>query len=117
MGLDQYAFIPDHSEDPDFIWRKHAKLQTFMENIYYSRAGSDAETFNCVDLNLTAEDIETLEELIVADDLPTSEGGFFFGHQWQDEAAEDYKEQDLKFCKWAKAILETREQVIYSCWW
>ena len=27
------------------------------------------------------------------------------------------KEQDLQFCKWAKAILETREQVIYSCWW
>ena len=63
MGLDQYAFTPDNSENPDFIWRKHAKLQTFMENIYYNRAGSDAETFNCVDLNLTAEDIETLEEL------------------------------------------------------
>jgi hypothetical protein len=117
MGLDQYAFTPDRSENPEFIWRKHAKLQTYMEELYYARAGKSAESFNCVDLALTANDIAALEALIASDDLPDSEGGFFFGHQWQDESAEEYKEQDLKFCKWAAAVLETRQQVIYSCWW
>jgi hypothetical protein len=117
MGLDQYAFSEVNRNDPEFIWRKHAKLQSFMEELYYERADCDAETFNCVDLALTSEDIETLEALVTNNDLPESEGGFFFGHQWQDETAQEYKEQDLKFCKWAKAILETREQVFYSCWW
>lgn len=117
MGLDQYAYANDNEQNPKFIWRKHAKLQMFMENLYYERAGENAETFNCVDLQLTEQDIETLEELVAVNNLPQSEGGFFFGHQWQDEAAEEYREQDLEFCKWAQAILETRERVIYSCWW
>jgi hypothetical protein len=117
MGLDQYAFSSDNSETPEFIWRKHAKLQTFMEALYYESAGTNTEVFNCVDLALTAEDVIALEALVKANELPASEGGFFFGHQWQDESAEEYKEQDLKFCKWAQAILNTREQVFYSCWW
>jgi len=117
MGLDQYAFTQSNREDPPFIWRKHAKLQTFMEHLYYERADTDAESFNCVDLELTAQDIKTLEQLVYTNDLPQSEGGFFYGHQWQDESAQEYREQDLKFCKWAQAILETRERVIYSCWW
>ena len=117
MGLDQYAYSRDREQNPEFIWRKHVKLQSFMENLYYEREGTDAEAFNCVELELTEQDIETLEELIAANSLPQSEGGFFFGHQWQDEAAEEYREQDLEFCKWEQAILETRERVIYSCWW
>lgn len=131
MGLDQYAFTFDRSENPEFIWRSstvkrliwginrraNAKLQTFMEELYYARAGDGAESFNCVDLALTAEEIKALEALVSKDDLPESEGGFFFGHQWQDETAQEYKEQDLKFCKWAAAVLATRQQVIYSCWW
>lgn len=87
-----------------------------MEQLYYAGAGSDAKSFNCVDLALTTDDIQALQALLDANDLPTSEGGFFFGHQWQDEAATEYKEQDLKFCKWAAAVLETRQQVLYSCW-
>lgn len=117
MGLDQYAHSADNDQNPEFIWRKHAKLQTFMEDLYYERAGTDAISFNCVDLALSAEDIMALERLVSTDNLPASEGGFFFGHQWQDEAATEYREQDLKFCKWAAAVLETRQQVIYSCWW
>lgn len=117
MNLDQYAFTPESSEHPEFIWRKHAKLQAFMEELYYARAGDGAESFICVELALTVENVETLEALVVAVKLPTFEGGFFFEPQWQDESAQDYKEQDLKFCKWAAAVLETRQQVIYcSCW-
>lgn len=117
MGLDQYAHSADNAQNPEFIWRKHAKLQAFMETLYYDRAGADAASFNCVDLALTEEDIKALEALVTTNNLPTSEGGFFFGHQWQDESAEEYRDQDLKFCKWAKTVLETRQQVIYSCWW
>lgn len=117
MGLDQYAYTPENEQTPDYIWRKHAKLQEFMENLFVQKTGQCGTELNCGELQLDASDISKLEALIDSGELPESPGGFFYGHQFQDEAAREYREQDLAFCKWAKAILETREKVIYSCWW
>jgi len=49
--------------------------------------------------------------------LPHCEGGFFYGHQFQDEAAAEYRERDLEFCAWARERIRAGETVIYSCWW
>ena len=117
MGLDQYAYSPENAENPEFIWRKHAKLQEFMERLFVLRTGKDDTDLNCGELELTADDIQMLEELVKTDRLPDSEGGFFYGHQFQDESAREYRDQDLAFCEWAKEILKTRDKVIYSCWW
>lgn len=122
MGLDQYAYsrLPEQSPDgveTKFIWRKHAKLQEFMERLFEARTGQDAVALNCAELELKAEDIATLQAMVEHNDLPASPGGFFYGHQFQDEQAEHYRQTDLAFCDWARTVLKTREKVFYSCWW
>lgn len=122
MGLDQYAYtrLPDQSPDdvePEFTWRKHAKLQEFMERIFEARTGQGAGDLNCGELELQAEDIALLQAMVERGELPSSPGGFFYGHQFQDESAAKYRELDLKFCRWARTILQTRQRVFYSCWW
>ena len=44
MGLDQYADLKSAGGDatPKFVWRKHSKLQTFMENLFVAKTGRNA---------------------------------------------------------------------------
>lgn len=124
MGLDQYAYLKpaedgEESREPDFVfvWRKHSKLQTFMEQLYEARTGAPATDLNCGELELQSSDIETLERAVKGGHLPECFGGFFYGHQFQDEQAEAYRGYDLEFCSWARAQIEQGSTVIYSCWW
>jgi hypothetical protein len=122
MGLAQCAYtrLPDQNPtdiEPQFIWRKHAKLQEFMECLFEVRTGQPRNELNCGELQLQAEDIAILQTLIEQNKLPESPGGFFYGHQFQDESAAEYRDKDLEFCAWACAILHTRQKVFYSCWW
>lgn len=86
MGLDQYAYIKtaesgDEGETPKFVWRKHSKLQTFMETLYEDRTGLSASDLNCGELQLEPSDIDSLEQAVRASALPQCDGGFFYGHQ------------------------------------
>ena len=122
MGLDQYAYVKtpetgEEGESPEFAWRKHSKLQTFMEALYEERTGLSATDLNCGELALEVGDIDTLEQAINASALPHCEGGFFYGHQFQDEQASEYRDYDLEFCAWARAEIGAGSTVIYSCWW
>ena len=114
MGLDQYAYIRENTKE--FYWRKHSKLQEFMENVWYQEQGNNEE-FNCRELILTKKILEKLLKCVETNTLPESEGGFFYGHQFQDEAAEESKEEDIKFCKEALQAIKDGKQVIYSCWY
>ena len=71
MGLDMYARItPDPVTSPvDFevetsadihYWRKHPNLHGWMEQLYYAKGGA-AESFNCVSVAVTADDLDRLE--------------------------------------------------------
>lgn len=102
---------------PAFVWRKHAKLQTWAEALFESRTGLSSHELNCGELALSASDINVLRDLVEADSLPVCEGGFFFGHQFQDESASEYRTLDLEFCDWAMAQINEGETVYYSCWW
>ncbi len=122
MGLDQYAYVKtpesgDEGESPKFVWRKHSKLQTFMEALYTERTGLSASDLNCGELKLETADIDTLEQAVKRSALPHCEGGFFYGHQFQDEQATEYRDYDLEFCAWARAEIARGSTVIYSCWW
>ncbi|NND20300.1 MAG: hypothetical protein HKN98_17155 [Silicimonas sp.] len=96
MGLDQYAYVKtpetgEEGESPKFVWRKHSKLQTFMEALYEERTGLAATDLNRGELALEIGDIDTLEQAINGSALPCCEGGFFYGHQFQDEQASEYR--------------------------
>ena len=118
MGLDQYAgyYTDAKDEDGDAImeyaseWRKHPNLQGFMENLYIEKGGTGE--FNCVEVELTLEDIDALEEAVKNASLPKT-GGFFFGS----DADEHYEEQDLQFCEYARAMLAEGKAIYYGSWW
>ena len=112
MGLDQYASIrKDGQEDLEIAyWRKHPNLQGWMEALW--REKGNAGEFNCVEVELTFEDLEQLEASIEGEELPETEG-FFFGNN----SDEFYREQDLAFIADASEAIEQGYKVIYNSWW
>jgi hypothetical protein len=93
-------------------WRKHANLNEWMTQLAVARGVvKDAIEFNCVDLVLTPQDIDDLDEAINSDDLPTG-AGFFWGRS----APED-RLSDEEFIVKARRAFARGDQVIYSCWW
>ena len=115
MGLDQFA---EFRKEPTakFYWRKHAALQEHMERLWEERTGH--ETFNGQDLHLDEDDIKELRKAVLSGFKDCrSDGGMFFGHQYQDMTLEEYREDDLRFCDEAMKAIERGETVVYSCWW
>lgn len=131
MGLDQYAYVRAQERkvkeasgeeyitvdcDHEFYWRKHSRLQEFMERLWRDKGNS--ETFNCQHMDLNEEDLLLLQEAVgngYADHFCT--GGFFWGHQFQEEAVEEERENDTAFVTAALEAVRSGARVIYSCWW
>ncbi|MEL0098748.1 MAG: phosphoglycerate kinase [Opitutae bacterium] len=139
MGLDQYAFARKgepiettedftyrdldgntHTEKQTSIsyeeskqiayWRKHPNLQGWMENLWRSNGGEGE--FNCVDVELTLEDLDALEQTLYGKALPETQG-FFFGENSDDF----YAEQDREFIREARERLANGYKIIYTSWW
>jgi len=53
-------------------WRKHPNLHGWMESLYYEKGGT-ADNFNCVNLQLTARDLDRLETAIRGGTLPLTQ--------------------------------------------
>ena len=88
-----------------------------MEALFVARTGLSAGDLNCGELKLEASDIDKLEQAIKGRAQLQCEGGFFYGHQFQDEQAKEYRDYDLEFCAWARTEMQAGSTVIYSCWW
>jgi len=151
MGLDQWAYCRPprkrNSDEDEHLeeWRKHNRLQGYMEQLWESKGcpvpatsydeDEDEEDeddwssggFNGIELQLTENDIEWLEEAIKNQELPET-SGFFFGsdsYTWNEEGyAEDeiqenyyYKQMDLQFVENAKEALKKKYRVYYNCSW
>ena len=145
MGLDQYAYVAARAgqlnewydgaemvESGEFVnprmtkpreiayWRKHPNLQGWMKRLWEERGYPGLEghtsdmdrTFNGIELELFWQDIERLHDDIVAGRLPGTTG-FFFG----DNSDDYYLEQDLEFCRQARAALFMGERVFYDSSW
>ena len=97
-------------------WRKHPNLHGWMEQLWRSKgcpmAADEDSMFNGVELELTWEDIDMLENDINQGALPGT-SGFFFG----DPADDYYREDDLKFIKEARAQLFLGLKVFYNSSW
>ena len=95
-------------------WRKHPNLHGWMERLWNQRNGGDkdADKFNGIELELTAEDLDELEYAVQNDRLPAT-SGFFFGN----EADDYYKPSDLKFIQEARAEMFLGLKVFYNSSW
>ena len=92
-------------------WRKHPNLHGWMEKLA-ERKNLKYDSFNGIELELTWEDLEELERIVVHKQLPST-SGFFFGN----DADEHYYESDLAFIKNAKAELFLGLKVFYNSSW
>tara|TARA_Y100001963_G_scaffold10529_1_gene13507 strand:+ start:1251 stop:1670 length:420 start_codon:yes stop_codon:yes gene_type:complete len=91
-------------------WRKHPNLQGWMQELYYEKGGEGE--FNCVDLELTLENLDALEATLDEEELPETVG-FFFGSNADDH----YAEADREFIVQARAAIKQGYTVVYSSWW
>ena len=137
MGLDMYAYAAAKAgakneyyeqvyekgnkdfQDPTVelaYWRKHPNLHGWMEQLWRRKGNniqpSDDPMFNGIELELTWEDLDALEQDIRTGQLPHTRG-FFFG----ENSDEYYREQDLKFIKAARAEIFTGLKVFYNSSW
>jgi hypothetical protein len=142
MGLDMYAYVAAREgqqrefwdggdfdkESGDYVnpkvtkpieiayWRKHPNLHGWMEELWQSkgcpRDNDEDVSFNGIELELTWEDIDMLEEDIEQGALPGT-SGFFFG----DPADDYYREDDLKFIREARSQLFLGLRVFYNSSW
>ncbi len=149
MGLDQYAklkgqklnfdklFSDDCNPMEDgFCWRKHARLQVFMNSQWikqnehkYKKQLKDAgkgEPFNLSHLGfnagevvyMTEEVVKDLEEAIKTDyHRYFASDGFFWGQQFQEQSVKEYKKQDKEFLEFCKKALKNKQVVQYECSW
>jgi len=124
MGLDMYAYTAAKAE-ADYetgqreiaYWRKHPNLHGWMEQLWRYKMQAenrdpDQHTFNGIELELDWQDIDELEQDVVNNNLPQTDG-FFFGN----DADEFYKEKDLEFVKRARAELFLGLKVFYNSSW
>ena len=127
MGLDMYAYAAAKaneewgtgSQREIAYWRKHPNLHGWMEQRWRDKGchGGDIEnsdnwTFNGIELELTWEDLEQLEEDVKNGRLPHTTG-FFFGSDSDDY----YRLQDLEFVRQARAEIFTGLKVFYNSSW
>lgn len=109
--IDDFHFAKD-DRDELFYWRKHHDLHGWMENLYRKKGGT-AESFNCVPVRLTLEDLDQLQEDILNELLPETRG-FFFGNNPPDD---ETIENDLKFIQAARVAIAKGDAVYYDSWW
>ena len=155
MGLDQYAHLrnrkidwkkyysDDEKESQEeqkdvFVWRKHARLQTFMNKMFEKQnqeqlkkqqeqeKDKDFNPFDMSHLGMNGYDEVYITDDVVKDLEKEIESnyhhsfcsdGFFWGQQFQEEAVKEYKSQDLKFLKFCKEAIKDGKTVVYTCSW
>ena len=121
MGLDMYAEITLEpvTTPVDFkverhvrihYWRKHPDFHGWMEALYFEKGGS-ADSFNCVPVLLTLQDLDRLEAAIFKGELPDT-SGFFFGDSDGTEVPDD-----LAFIVKARKAITEGYTVFYTSWW
>ena len=141
MGLDMYAYVATRAGqqnefyegaelDPDTrnyvnpnvnrpreiaYWRKHPNLHGWMARLWLAREGNELrelDNFNGIELELDADDLDLLEYVVKARELPGT-SGFFFGN----DADDYYYNDDLKFIQMARAEMFLGFKVFYNSSW
>jgi len=125
MGLDMYAYAvskrdaisefeiaKDAEREELHYWRKHHDLHGWMERLYRDKGG-DADSFNCIPVELTVDDLDNLQQTLLDDNLPRTRG-FFFGDNPPDL---ETMRNDLMFVQKCRIAIKEGKVVYYDSWW
>ena len=135
MGLDAYmiSYTGKNKKPVDFshdketneevhYWRKHPNLERWMSELYFEKGGKgtidgvgglgDYRTFNCCKVQLTEDDLESLQEAVKRNLLPPG-GGFFHGNN----SDEHYRKETLEAIERAKKEIKNKRRIYYTSWW
>jgi hypothetical protein len=125
MGLDMYAYAvskrdaigefeiaQDCEKEELQYWRKHHDLHGWMENLYRDKGG-DAESFNCIPVELNEGDLDMLQQDLLDGNLPRT-SGFFFGDNPPDL---ETMREDLFFIQKCRIAIKEGKVVYYDSWW
>ena len=107
---EQRTSVSYEEEHEVAYWRKHPNLQGWMEQLWREKGGEGE--FNCVDVELTLEDLDALERTLDGEALPETQG-FFFGQNSDDY----YAERDREFILAARNNIRDGYKVVYTSWW
>ena len=121
MGLDMYAMTTTEEFDSevDFEvsiekqfhrWLKHWNLHQWMTDLYSEKGGS-ANSFNLVNLELTFDDLQTLDSVIRTGRLRAT-NGFLYGEYDSKQTDEDHF-----FIKQSRKAIASGLYVFYRAWW
>ena len=137
MGLDMYAYVATregqqrdyyegaewNDDAKDYVntkvnkpreiayWRKHPNLHGWMETLAEQKK-LKYDSFNGVEMELTAEDLDALERDVKKRQLPAT-SGFFFGNN----SDQHYYDSDLAFVKAARTEMFMGLKVFYNSSW
>jgi len=92
-------------------WRKHPNLHGWMERLAEQKKLS-YDSFNGIEMELTAEDLDELERAVTHRQLPAT-SGFFFGNN----SDQHYYDSDLAFIKAARTEMFMGLKVFYNSSW
>ena len=92
-------------------WRKHPNLHGWMETLAEQKK-LKYDSFNGVEMELTAEDLDALERDVKKRQLPAT-SGFFFGNN----SDQHYYDSDLAFIKAARTEMFMGLKVFYNSSW
>ena len=125
MGLDMFAFAvskrdaigefemaKECEKEELHYWRKHHDLHGWMEKLYRAKGG-DADSFNCIPVELTVDDLDDLQQALLDDNLPRT-SGFFFGDNPPDL---ETMRNDLMFVQKCRIAIKEGKVVYYDSWW
>ena len=121
MGLDQYAKQVKSDYNHETLtettvkteiayWRKHNALEGYMSELDPTQTTDQGE-FNCKNLGLEGDDLDTLEAVIKSGKLPTDS---FLDYP---NDSKEYKEADLEFIEKARKSIDKGYEIEYSSWW
>ena len=102
----EMLYVPEDQEERAFLYRGLT-----------ATIGTVLPEFNCVNVQLDETDIKIIRNFVTNNDLPFCSDGMFWGHQFQEDAMKEYKDQDIEFCEKALKWLKEGKEVYYSSWW
>ena len=111
IGSDGREILGEHKEIG--YWRKVRHIHNFFEKVYRDRGGE--KIFNCIPLELTAKDLDSLERAIDTGKIREySQQGFFFGDgDFNSVDAKETKET----IKLARDYMARGYSIEYDSWW